>query len=200
VTRCAPAPACVALLEEADQRWPDRRRASDGICASSQHTKQNPGSDHEPRVRNGRRSYATAIDLTDDKRAGCDADELAEQLRRRQDVRVKYVIAERRMFSSYAAWGVPAWTWRHYSGPNPHSSHVHVSIQPGAIFDTSPWFDPEPEEDLDVTPEERKWLSTMHHHIAGDADKGARLPRVLRELEELKQRVKALEDDQGEGG
>lgn len=137
---CIAAPACSAALAEATRRFPGRSRASDGICASPTHTKQNPGSDHEPHVVAAGRAYATAFDLTDDKAGGCDADAFAETLRIRRDARVKYVICNRRIFSSYATSSRPAWEWGPYTGANPHEKHTHVSIKPEAVFSDAPWF------------------------------------------------------------
>lgn len=128
---CTPAPACKALLAEATHLWPNRSRASDGICASPKHSQQNPTSDHET---------GDAADLTDDKAGGCDADAFAEALRVGRDPRVKYVICNRRMFSSYATGKRKAWEWGPYTGANPHEKHTHVSILPGARNNTSPWF------------------------------------------------------------
>jgi hypothetical protein len=133
---CRRAAACQAVLDQASALWPLRDKAADGICASPRHTAGNPGSDHEPHV-NG---FATAVDLTDDKASGCDADLWAEHLRTTRDPRVKYVICNRRMFSSYATSSCPAWTWRPYTGPNPHEHHTHLSIIPAAIRNTAPWF------------------------------------------------------------
>lgn len=45
----------------------------------------------------------------------------------------------------------------------------------------------------DVTAEEHAWLATIHHHVAGDADQGARLPRLIRDVDELSERVAAIE-------
>lgn len=132
---CAPAPSCKAALAEATRLWPNRNRASDGICASPRHTQQNPTSDHE---------VGNAFDLTDDKANGCDADAFAELLRSRRDDRVKYVICNHRMFSSYATSTRAAWQWGPYTGPNPHEKHTHVSIKPEARRDTRPWFEPVP--------------------------------------------------------
>lgn len=163
---CVPAPACVAVRRQASRLWPDRSQASDGICASSTHTAQNPGSDHEPHVVYQGTAYATAVDLTDDKAHGCDAGAWAEWLRTSQDPRVKYVIANRRMFSSYATKTCPAWTWRTYTGANPHDKHTHLSIQPDALFDDGPWFpqlQSQPEDD--VTAEEHEWLATANHFV-----------------------------------
>lgn len=47
---------------------------------------------------------------------------------------IQYVIWNRRIWSSYAP------TWRAYSGPSPHTDHVHVSFNwPGANQQTSFW-------------------------------------------------------------
>ena len=145
---CRRAPACQAVLDQASARWPLRDKTADGICASSTHTEQNPGSDHEPHVD----GYATAVDLTDDKGGGCDADAWAEHLRASRDPRVKYVICNRRMFSSYSTSTCPAWTWRPYTGPNPHEHHTHLSIQPTAINATGLWFPPAPVHEEDDMP------------------------------------------------
>lgn len=139
---CTSAPACAAVRSQATKLWPRRSQKSDGTCASPEHTVVSPGSDHEPHVVIRGVAYATAVDLTDDKAGGCDADAWAEWLRTTRDPRVKYVICNRRMFSSYATSKCPAWTWRTYTGANPHEKHTHLSILPGAVFDTTPWFPP----------------------------------------------------------
>lgn len=54
---------------------------------------------------------------------------VANQLRKSEDVRIKYVIFQGRMFSSYATSTHKAWKWRPYSGPNPHATHLHISVQ-----------------------------------------------------------------------
>lgn len=155
---CTPAPSCLAVRKQATKLWPNRSQASDGICASATHTSQNPGSDHEPHVVIDGKAYATAVDLTDDKAHGCDADAWAEYLRRARDWRVKYVICNRRMFSSYPVRGIPAWTWRTYTGANPHDKHSHLSVVREAVFDVAPWFpqlvsiDPAAPSEDDVTP------------------------------------------------
>lgn len=145
---CKQAPSCRAVLDQATALWPNRRKTSDGVCASSSHTSANPNSDHEPNI-NG---YASAVDLSDDKANGCDADAWAEHLRLTRDPRVKYVICNQRMFSSYSTSHRAAWEWGAYTGPNPHESHTHLSVHPDALFDTSPWF---PTKDDDVTPQDK---------------------------------------------
>lgn len=138
---CVEAPACRRALDEATSIAPNRRRTSDGICASPTHHAQNPGSDHEPHIIIGGVKYATAFDVSDDKDL-FDADAMAEKLRITRDERIKYVISERHMYSSYPSHGYQPYTWRPYSGPNPHTTHVHFSILPRFIFDLRSWWTP----------------------------------------------------------
>lgn len=133
---CRPSRAAQAGLDQATAISPNRNKASDGTCASQAHSQQNPSSDHEP----NEFGEAMAFDLTDDPAHGIDTWALWDDIRQRRDPRVKYGICDRQMFSSYPSSGYPAWTWRPYSGSNPHSSHAHMSILDGHQNDTSPWF------------------------------------------------------------
>lgn len=117
------------LRSQIDAQWPGRSKASDGWIGDAAH--QATKSDHNP----DGRGVVWAIDVTDDPVRGPRGGTLAEKLRLSRDPRIKYVIWNRKMFSSYPAHGVDAWTWRPYSGANPHK-HVHVSAQPGeALWD-----------------------------------------------------------------
>jgi len=128
------------LFNQADRIAPTRGRESDGAFPSPEHHQQNPGSDHEPhQVAWTTDLICTAGDYTHDPARGFDADKLAEQLRLGRDPRIKYVIRRQRMFSSYPAHGVPAWTWRDYAGTY-HGDHVHVSLIDGVICNNrTPW-------------------------------------------------------------
>lgn len=128
---CVPAPACKAALSQATALWPNRSRASDGICPSAAHTSANPSSDHE---------RGNAVDLTHDPARGCDAHAWARAVVARRDPRVSYVISARQIANSISVAGKPPWTWRYYGGTNPHTTHAHVSIKSGARNDTSSWF------------------------------------------------------------
>lgn len=142
---CVPAPACKAVLFQANALAPSRSTLSDGICASPQHHQQNPTSDHET---------GDAVDLTHDPAHGCDVDALFARIIARRDPRVKYLIRSRRICRAYDKPGTPAWTWAPYTGPNPHDKHGHLSIYATARNDTSPWFAATPppalEEDDDM--------------------------------------------------
>lgn len=139
---CHRAPTCIEALEEATQLYPTRRRTSDGICASSIHHAQNPGSDHEPNILIDGKYYASAFDLSNDPQSGCDAFALAELLRIKRDPRVKYVIAHNQMYSSYSGTGITRWVWRPYNGPDPHTLHIHVSVLPDYLFSGLLWWTP----------------------------------------------------------
>jgi hypothetical protein len=68
----------------------------------------------------------TAMDITHDPAHGVDCSALAQSLRdmgRNGDPRVKYVIWNRRIASAKARW-----TWRAYTGSNPHNKHLHLSV------------------------------------------------------------------------
>lgn len=133
------APTCKAALAEATKLWPNRSRATDGILPSNAHSIQNPKSDHE---------LGNAYDLTHDPRAGCDVGVLAEMLRQRNDGRVKYIIFARRIWTPSISR-----SWRPYTGTNPHTSHMHVSIHTSARNSTGLWFPIAPPPP--VTPERR---------------------------------------------
>jgi hypothetical protein len=82
-----------------------------------------------------------AVDITNDPASGLAAEALAESLRVSRDPRIKNVIWNRRMLSSYSNATRSAWQWGTFAGSNPHTHHVHISIMPDAATgsDTRPW-------------------------------------------------------------
>lgn len=127
------------LREQINAAYPNRSKASDGSIGDAAHASR--ASDHNPWVRDGNMGIVTAIDITHDPAGGCNAEKLAQSLVASRDSRIKYLIWNKRMVSSYAAHGVPAWTWRRYSGSNPHTKHLHISVHPGKVHydSTLPW-------------------------------------------------------------
>lgn len=125
----------VALRAEYDRAWPGRDTTSDGTIGDDAHAGRT--SDHNPDAG----GVVRALDLDGDVPGGIDgAADLAEHLRDRRDPRVKYVIHAGRMFSAYDHAQGPAWTWRPYTGPNPHTGHVHVSVVADRrAQDDAPW-------------------------------------------------------------
>jgi hypothetical protein len=71
----------------------------------------------------------TALDITHDPSHGCDANAIVKAIRDSRDARVKYIIWNNQIVSSYSAEGQPAWTLRRYKGENLHTTHVHISVK-----------------------------------------------------------------------
>lgn len=105
---------------------------TDGTVASRAHDAASPTSHHSPDG-NG---WVRAIDF------GGSADfimSVVEAIRLSEDPRIVYVIHNGRIFSSYAKNGIAPYTWRHYSGSNPHVHHAHVSVRHDVPGDDAPW-------------------------------------------------------------
>lgn len=117
-----PAKACLAAWRDADKLAPNRSKASDGIMGDAAHQKRK--SDH---------NEGNAVDITHDPANGLDAGTIARLAQ--DDPRVAYVIWDRRIWSKARE----AEGWRPYSGANPHTKHVHISIRADARDDDSPW-------------------------------------------------------------
>lgn len=152
------------LLEQIDAAAPRRSKASDGSIGDPAHHARR--SDHNP----DERGVVRARDLTHDPAGGFDAHAFAERLRQARDPRISYVISNGRWFKAY---GPTPWTWQPYTGPSPHSQHVHVSVVAGIGADEStPWagvtaptaasrIPDVDQEDHDMTPEQAKTLDNI---------------------------------------
>jgi len=119
------------LREQVDELYPGRSKRSDGTIGDAAHAAT--VSDHNP----DSGEVVRALDLTHDPEHGLDARQLADQLVANRDPRIKYVISEGRIASSYPAHGYPAWSWRPYTGLNAHKTHVHVSVVEGKAGDSA---------------------------------------------------------------
>ena len=126
--------AVAALAGEVDS-IEGRPTGSDGTVASARHDAVSPNSDHTPKPATGV-GTVRAIDVTVTREQGS---ALTEKLRQDADPRVRYVIYNQRMFSSYERNGIPPFTWRPYGGSNGHINHFHLSAWPLADTDSSPW-------------------------------------------------------------
>lgn len=131
------------LLSQINHLAPNRSTLSDGAIGDAAHATRD--SDHNPWVEDGNTGVVTARDFTHDPMTGADMTVITEKLRKSKDKRIKYVIWNKRMFSSYSTSTSAAWTWRAYSGTNTHEKHAHVSVQPvKALYDdTRVWAVPE---------------------------------------------------------
>jgi hypothetical protein len=119
----SPAPALLTLQAQLDEVYPFRSRASDGIMADARHIAEGK-SDH---------ILGNAFDVTEDPVHGPDLAVLAVTLL--QDLRAHYTIWNREIRNIEIQDGAA----RPYTGADPHTSHVHISIYPASRDDTSLW-------------------------------------------------------------
>lgn len=148
------------LRDQMNHAWPTRSKASDGTIGDSLHSAT---SDHAARDFPGwGNDIVTARDITHDPAHGADMNKLAESIRASRDGRVKYVIWQQRMFSSYATSQYPAWAWRPYSGA--YHSHLHVSVVGDSRADNTsvawrmPYTPSTSGDSMALTPDERRLL------------------------------------------
>jgi len=118
-------PAAVAVLRQATALWPKRKKLSDGLLPSQAHLRMSPNSDH---------NTGLAVDLTHDPSNGVDCAVIFEKLK--EDERVEYLIFNKKIWSRAKAKSGN----RLYTGSNPHTKHLHISINANSLNDTSPWF------------------------------------------------------------
>ena len=117
----SPAPCCLKALRDATIRWPGRNRASDGIMGDAAH-----------RARRSDHNDGNAFDLTQDPAHGVDCSALVPLVL--VDPRITYVIWNHRIYmAGGSASGSP------YTGSNPHTHHMHVSIKAASRSNLSPW-------------------------------------------------------------
>lgn len=116
------------LLSEVNKLAPARSKKSDGTVGDIVHAQGN--SDHNPWVKDviPSQGIVTALDITHDPSKGCDCNAIAQFMYEKKDNRVKYVIWNNRIMNSRDIDGNDAWTWRTYSGKNPHDKHIHISV------------------------------------------------------------------------
>lgn len=126
-----------------------------GTIADAAHSST---SDHSPKDFGGwDDNVVTAADIPHAPSLGLDFGRLAEALRRSKDPRIKYVIFNGRMFSSYSSGGYPAWSWRPYLGSDQHRTHGHVSVVGDRRADgTAPWDTSYGGDDMALTDEDAR--------------------------------------------
>lgn len=111
------------LLAEVNARWPRRDKRSDGTVGDPNH--RGTGSDHNPNSAGVVRARDIDVD-------GILATKLAEHIRllgsrNFRPLRGGYVIYNRRIAGTHTGW-----QWREYNGPNPHTTHIHISFADAA--------------------------------------------------------------------
>lgn len=108
------------LRSQINAAHPNRNKASDGTIGDLSHAAS--ASDHNPNDA----GVVCAFDLTHDPAHGVDTYALADHMRTHRHPDLKYLVSNRRICSIKQNWA-----WRTYTGSDPHTSHVHISVGVG---------------------------------------------------------------------
>jgi hypothetical protein len=164
----------VTFRDQLNSAYPRRSKVSDGYLGDAEHQKQGSASDHNPWVidRNGI-GVVTAGDFTNDRESHVDTDRITDEIQASRDNRIKYVIANGYIMSGND--GPSPWAWRTYTGPNPHDTHMHISVHSRQELydDTRPWLIPSfaqappPSPEADMLPHQHTALMDIHRQISG---------------------------------
>lgn len=100
-----------------------------GTIADSHHK---PPSDHIPEADG---SVDAADFMLGSHFSKSDGDWLVGKLVEHRDPRIAYIIWQRRIISAT----VSPWVWRPYGGSDPHTGHVHLSVNDKHTTDTREW-------------------------------------------------------------
>lgn len=194
----------LVLRDQVNALAPSRDKGADGTICDTNHPTT---SDHCPHSVAGVGSeMVSALDLTHDPVDGFDSYMFAEVLRTHRDNRIKYVISNRRIFSSYTTSARSAWTWGSYSGTDPHTNHIHISVLDTLNSDTKTPWNLEGFE-TDMTPGQQYVHHVMNYRIdailhmratcqvpAFTATDGSRFPAIT-ENNDLAAAIRALSTD-----
>jgi hypothetical protein len=113
----------ITLRSQINAAYPNRNKASDGTIGDAAHAASI--SDHNPNSA----GVVTAFDITHDPAHGLDIWPLANALS--PDPRVKYLIANRKVYIDGR--------WQNYTGVDPHTNHVHVSVSSNNYDNAALW-------------------------------------------------------------
>ena len=127
------------LLEDVNAHAPNRNKRSDGWIGDAAHASRT--SDHNPWVKDAKGvGVVRARDFTHDPAGGFDGERFAQHIASLLGnhpalTNGAYVIWNRRIISTARK----SQGWRHYSGANPHTAHVHVSVGTSGYDSTAAW-------------------------------------------------------------
>lgn len=139
------------------------RREEIGWIAGASHRQSGPHFPEYPPPPGNPPYEVDAIDPPHDPARGADMAVLTEALRQSRDPRIKLVIFNRRIFSSYDHAEGDPFTWRPYREEDPHTGHAHIERTDTRRDDLRPW-----QIGLDVTPEQIQAACLKAIHQAVD--------------------------------
>lgn len=157
--------ATATLLDEVNDHAPNRSTISDGWIGDAAHATRT--SDHNPWVKDSRGvGVVRARDFTHDPRGGLDCNWLSAKL-----VDAFQALHPATKSGAYIIWNGRILSrdrfkegWRTYTGSNPHSHHLHISVATAASgYDsTKPWGI---EKEDDMTPEQDRRLKAVEKDV-----------------------------------
>lgn len=118
------------LRDQVNAVYSGRSKVSDGTIGNAAHAAS--ASDHNPNAA----GVVCAMDITADLGGGKSAHSLADTLIQNRHPDLKYIISNRRIAGAWSNW-----QWQNYSGSNPHTSHIHVSVGVGSDGRSLPPYD-----------------------------------------------------------
>ena len=156
------AQSLVVLRQECNAVAPNRRKYNDGTIGDAAHAARS--SRHNPNAQ----GVVTALDITHDPANGMDCGSLFEYLRTHPHPNLCYIIHNRQVARRASGWVV-----KNYTGSNPHTGHIHISVGLGTDGNPLPPYDDTtswglaawkgqaetPKEEEDMTDAERKLLT-----------------------------------------
>lgn len=131
------------LFDQLDAACPGRNRSADGTIGDAAHSARE--SDHNPeypapagnppgQVDAGDYTNDTDYGITHDPRNGADMAAVSEAIRVSRDRRVSYLIFNRRITGPGHSW-----RWDTYTGTDPHTGHMHLSVNDLHHDETQHW-------------------------------------------------------------
>lgn len=123
------------LRSQIDLACPDRSKVSDGTIGDPAH--QARLSDHNPQSPPPPRNPDNEVDagdFTHDPAHGADMGVIANAIRKSKDRRVAYIIWNR-----HETGPSHNWRWDPYDGEDPHTNHMHVSVNDVHNDETQDW-------------------------------------------------------------
>jgi hypothetical protein len=121
-----------ALISQFLAACPEVSRSEVGTIGDADHqtrtSAHNPEDTADSSDGNDPDDQVDACDLPHDPSRGADMAVLTESLRRSKDQRLRLIIFNGRQFSNYWRDGIAPYTWRPYTGSNPHEHHAHVEV------------------------------------------------------------------------
>lgn len=134
------AKSLVMLYGQVVTAYPSRSKTGDdAMIGDAAHAART--SDHNPNAA----GVVCALDLTHDPAGGFDSYAFADMLLANRDERIKYIISNRRIgygprSPSHGQQPGTMWRWEPYSGDNPHTEHIHISVGDANFYDKGdPW-------------------------------------------------------------